>query len=144
MCFSAAHLIIDHSTCGYLHGHTYAVHLRVTGTTDDQGFLVDFQKIKQLMRETIKKLDHRMLLPHSKAITKKNDMYIVTSSQKTYQIPESDCVKVPIPSISVENLSKYILSKIVENYAFPAHISEIAVGVDEGPGQGAWAEKKIL
>ena len=35
--FSSAHVIPEYEKCGRLHGHTYEVHAKVFGKTDEKG-----------------------------------------------------------------------------------------------------------
>ena len=61
MNFSAAHFIPDEQAgkCANMHGHTYVVNITIAGDTlDDTGFLVNFQKLKELVH---KRYDHRIL-----------------------------------------------------------------------------------
>ena len=39
--FSSAHITPEHKKCGRLHGHTYAVHLRMRGEQDDFGIVLE-------------------------------------------------------------------------------------------------------
>ncbi|SFR62164.1 6-carboxytetrahydropterin synthase QueD [Anaeromicropila populeti] len=61
--FSAAHFLYEYQgKCKNLHGHTYIVVLTVSGYTDEQGFLIDFNKLKSIYIESIhNKLDHSYL-----------------------------------------------------------------------------------
>ena len=61
MNFSAAHFIPDEQAgkCANMHGHTYVVNITIAGDQlDDTGFLVNFQKLKELVH---KRYDHRIL-----------------------------------------------------------------------------------
>ena len=40
--FSSAHVIPEYEKCGRLHGHTYAVHVKIYGETDEKGIIIDF------------------------------------------------------------------------------------------------------
>lgn len=142
--FSSAHVIPEYEKCGRLHGHTYAVHAKVFGKTDEKGIIMDFAVLKDVLRDIVKKLDHRILIPEeSNVVTlkKENDSIKVTSLGKQYVFPVSDCVLLPIDSTSAETLSKYILEQVAERLSSEKQIEKMEIGVDEGFGQGAWTTK---
>jgi 6-pyruvoyltetrahydropterin/6-carboxytetrahydropterin synthase len=59
--FAAAHYVPheDAGKCQYTHGHTYFTNITIVGDElDHTGFLVNFQKIKELIH---KRFDHRTL-----------------------------------------------------------------------------------
>lgn len=61
--FDAAHHLRGYEgKCSRLHGHTWTVALDVQGETlDEMGMLVDFKVLNQLLKETLKPLDHQNL-----------------------------------------------------------------------------------
>ena len=63
---------------------------------------------------------------------------------KIYSIPGEDCVFLPLPYSSAEELSKFfaetLAKKLAEKYD---NLEYVAVGVNEGIGQGA-IYKKVL
>ena len=138
--FSSAHIIPEYDKCGRLHGHTYAVHVKIVGTPDQNGIIIDFSLLKTRLREIVHTLDHKVLIPanHPNVEVKKTTKMIqLTSLGKTYQFPTSDCLLLPIKSTSAEHLSLYILEEMIQDFKKMKNISEIEVGVDEGYGQGA-------
>ena len=146
ICFSSAHIIPEYEKCGRLHGHTYAIHVKIGGKPDKKGIIIDFSLIKASLKEIVNELDHRVLIPEKSTIVKiekKNDSIKITSIGKQYMFPLSDCVFLPIYSTSAENLSKYILEKLIEKIPASKQINYIEIGVDEGYGQGAWVLKKF-
>jgi len=143
--FSACHLIPGHEKCGRIHGHSYAVHIRIIGSPNDDHIIADFGEIKKALRDICDELDHKMLVPtknryikikHSKGNVE------VSSGKKTYSFPEEDVLELDIPSATAEGLARYILDRITPTLKRP-NIEEIEVGLDEGIGQGAWAKKKF-
>lgn len=142
--FSACHLIPDHPKCGRLHGHTYAVSVRIEGSQSGQ-FIIDFEDVKRIVMGVCDRLDHRILLamddPRLK-ITKDDGYYTVEliKSCKHYVLPADDVKLLPIPSVSAEDLCKYFLNEIstaIRNNGFADNITNLHVRVDEGIGQGA-------
>lgn len=63
MTFDSCHNLIDYDgPCARLHGHTYKIHVTLKGQCDDKGFLVDFNDLKQIMKDNVvDKADHRYL-----------------------------------------------------------------------------------
>jgi 6-pyruvoyltetrahydropterin/6-carboxytetrahydropterin synthase len=140
--FSACHLIPGHEKCGRLHGHSYAVHIRVHGTPNKDHIIADFGEIKAVIREVCEELDHKMLVPTKNSqlkVTKKGNNIVVTHGKKTYSFPTEDVLTLPIPSATAEGLARYILDRISPKLKGP-NIKKIEIGLDEGIGQGAWAQ----
>jgi len=142
--FASAHFIADYSKCSRLHGHSYAVSVAIKGEPEN-GIIVDFVEVKNLIREIIEELDHRVIIPTTgdMKINDKNEEVEVIHGQKRFVFPKNDCVFIPMPSSSAENLAIYILQKFMEKFSPPPNIEEVAIGVDEGYGQGAWARRRI-
>jgi len=146
--FSSAHIIPDYEKCGRLHGHTYAVHLKVFGKPDEKGIIMDFSSLKETVKKVVNELDHKVLIPEKSGFMtiKKEDDVVklsLSSLKKKYVFPIDDCVLLPIDSTSAENLADYILEKIVRMMSISKRIKNIEVGVDEGFGQGARVSKTI-
>jgi 6-pyruvoyltetrahydropterin/6-carboxytetrahydropterin synthase len=56
--FSASHYLPDYQgECSNLHGHTWRVDFDISGASNNKGFLIDFRKLKQIVKE----LDHKHL-----------------------------------------------------------------------------------
>lgn len=145
--FSSAHIIHEYEKCGRLHGHTYAIHVKISGDADDKGIIIDFSVLKEVLREIANYLDHKVLIPEKSSIAKitKNEKegVKIAALGKTFVFPFSDCVFLPIVSTSAENIAKFILDYVVENLDVPSGVKYIEIGVDEGYGQGARISKKI-
>ena len=68
--FEMAHAIYSYAgSCKNIHGHSYILHVTVTGGTDKDnfipapGFIFDFKNLKQIVKDTvINKLDHQLVL----------------------------------------------------------------------------------
>lgn len=142
--FSSSHLLSGHKKCGFLHGHTYAIHSWVYGEKDEQGVIVDFSLLKSTLREIADKLDHKILIPEKNeyvAVTKKEIR--INADGKNYVFPRADCILLPIKSATAENLAWYILEELLKKIDLPKNVKKINIGVDEGFGQGARAEKIV-
>lgn len=61
--FAAGHALRNYrGKCENVHGHNYRVQVTVQGENlDDNGLLVDFSDLKQLMRKVVNYLDHRFI-----------------------------------------------------------------------------------
>ncbi len=61
--FDAAHYLPDyHGKCEKLHGHTYRGAIYIEGAPDEEGMVMDFVELKELIQEKIlSKLDHACL-----------------------------------------------------------------------------------
>lgn len=47
--------------CGRMHGHSYHLTVNVSGPVGDDGFVVDFAHIKNVVEPLVKRLDHHTL-----------------------------------------------------------------------------------
>lgn len=158
--FSSAHVIPGHASCGFIHGHSYFVDVEIEGErTGKFEFVVDFKDVKGFTKEFCNELDHRLLIPvfneliEFKDFDKENDSIDGLKENKTiqfkidgkgYSIPSVDCVLLPLPYTSAEELSKYfadgLAEKLSESYD---NLKYVAVCVNEGIGQGAEYRKDL-
>jgi 6-pyruvoyltetrahydropterin/6-carboxytetrahydropterin synthase len=143
--FSACHFIAGHHKCGRLHGHTYVVSLKLHGEMGKDGMIMDFIPLKKELRAIAEELDHRVLIPaNSKKITISlgEEVYIKADGKK-YALPNEDVVMLPTEESSAEELSHFILNKVLELVDFPPTVNAVEVGVHEELGQSAWVSKKL-
>jgi len=152
--FSSAHVIPGHESCGFIHGHSYFVDVEIEGErAGDFEFVVDFKDVKSYTKAICDELDHRLLIPvyndliEFKDFDKNKDSIFDLQKQKSvyfkidgkgYTIPSVDCVFLPLPYTSAEELSmffaKTLAKKLAETYD---NLSYVSVCVNEGIGQGA-------
>ena len=152
--FSSAHVIPGHESCGFIHGHSYFVDVEIGGERAGKfDFVVDFKDVKSYTRAICYELDHRLLIPvyndliEFKDFDKNKDSKFDLQKQKSvyfkidgkrYTIPSVDCVFLPLPYSSAEELSmffaKTLAKKLAETYD---NLEYVAVCVIEGIGQGA-------
>ncbi|MBR2558710.1 MAG: 6-pyruvoyl tetrahydropterin synthase family protein [Methanobrevibacter sp.] len=158
--FSSAHVIPGHESCGFIHGHSYFVDVEIEGErTGEFEFVVDFKDVKGFTKAICDELDHRLLIPvynnliDIKDFDKENDSISDLENQKTvffkidgkgYSIPSVDCVFLPLPYTSAEELSKFfadtLAEKLSETYD---NLDYVSVCVNEGIGQGAMYRKDL-
>jgi 6-pyruvoyltetrahydropterin/6-carboxytetrahydropterin synthase len=143
--FSACHLLFGMNKCSRLHGHTYAIHVKICGAKDELGMVLDFIKVKQALKEIIKNLDHRVLLPKSYVKQEAGKIKIIVNT-KEYIFPSEDVVLLELEHVTAENLAAYLLEKFIKELKLESKrktITELELGLDEGWGQGVWVRKKL-
>lgn len=62
---------------------------------------------------------------------------------KRYMFPLNDVRFLPIPTTTVEEMSKHLLIRLIDEVEIPCNIRKLELGMDEGIGQGAWASEEI-
>ncbi len=149
--FSSAHMIPGHQFCGGIHGHSYHVDVQVDGERCGEfGFVVDFKKVKDLMRDLCAELDHKVLIPLESDDIRFNNLegsVDFSIRAKGYSLPLEDCCLLPIKSTSAEELAEYFAGKLYKSLKEDENTSEIKIDsvqvcVNEGIGQGAYFEIK--
>lgn len=145
LCFSAAHILPQHQTCGILHGHTYVISCTIKGTPDPRlHMLIDFTILKKILKTLIEPLDHSILIPEQHPLlTIKNSEITIRSGTKIYTLPKDDCTILPIPATTVEHLSEYLLTQLIQKLPHTSNLKHISLQIDEGLGQSALAEKAL-
>ncbi|MFQ6106463.1 MAG: 6-pyruvoyl tetrahydropterin synthase family protein [Thermoplasmata archaeon] len=143
--FSASHIVPTSEKCERLHGHDYAVHMNVEGEPDSTGMIMDFTILKRTLRKIVEELDHRILLPARSSVLKieEGSTVRVTVRDKGYSFPPEDVRILDIGAASAEYLAQYILKRVADEINIPENVGRISIGVDEGPGQGAWASMSL-
>ncbi len=139
--FSACHFIPHHEKCGRLHGHSYAVHLEMEGKLDEEDVVVDFSLVKYYLREILSRLDHRIIIPatnHDIDMVMGDESVELNWSDKRYVFPSEDIIVLQISSSSAEMLADYLAHELSKRLKDIGNLDSLKLGVDEGPGQGAW------
>ncbi len=144
--FSACHFIPNHPKCGCLHGHTYAISVRLEGEQVGE-FIIDFERVKGIVNEICDRLDHRVMIAEKDPrlrIQKNREISIeIIENKKRYVLPSEDVVFLPTVSVSAEDLCRYFTAGIAKALRGVDNIRKIHVRVDEGIGQGAGCELEI-
>lgn len=150
--FSSAHITPEHKKCGRLHGHTYAIHLRLRGEQDEWGIVLDFGIITDVLREIGDEIDHLVLVPTRSnhysdlEVTDEEVKFRVTDpytgEPKRFSFPRQDCAMLDIPSTTAEDLCKYVYREFMERTPFKTSTHYVEVGIDEGYGKGAWYSER--
>ncbi len=113
--FSSAHFLAGHPKCCTLHGHNYHASVKITGSINKQGMVLDFVEAKASIQAELDELDHKLLLPATSPRMVIQEVGTNTSiqfDQKTYSIPSCDVLLLPIPAITAELLAKYLHAKL--------------------------------
>lgn len=143
--FSAAHLIIEHEKCEYLHGHNYRVGVTVEGEPDERGLVVDFLELERILNRLCGRYDHHILLPENnralKRLSKGAGTRIAVHGRE-YEFPSENVVWLPVVNTTVEELARVIADEVVRSLSYP-NVRRITVWVEEAPGQGATEERRI-
>lgn len=111
--------------CKNIHGHTYHFSLTVLGTVcdneerPDNGMVIDFGLLKQLVKETIiEKFDHALVLKQSSAFLTEN---IASNERLIITLFQPTC----------ENLLMYFVKSLKQ--VFPTEVTLVAARLDETP-----------
>jgi 6-pyruvoyltetrahydropterin/6-carboxytetrahydropterin synthase len=143
--FASAHFItFQGHRCETLHGHNYRVGIAVEGTLDDEvRFVVDFSVLKQIARQLVDAIDHKVLLPLSNpklAITEADGrVSVAVHGTARYVFPRGDCALLPIPNSTAEMLAEYLGRQVADALAAQGitHLALLELEVEESPGQAA-------
>ncbi|MEL9999333.1 MAG: 6-pyruvoyl tetrahydropterin synthase family protein [Thermoplasmata archaeon] len=145
--FSASHFIPFHGKCSRLHGHDYGIKLVLEGDLDENYMLMDFIELKKAIREIIEKIDHHVLLPKKSKFIDIQELearVIVSFQDKEYVFPSEDVSFIDVEVTTAEEISEYILEKLLSSINVQKNIRSIMLCVEEGPGQGACTERVFL
>ena len=143
--FASAHFITFRGhQCESLHGHNYRVGVAVEGTVDPETyFVLDFSVLKQITRQMVDRIDHKVLLPTQNpklAFHEDGDRLAVDYfGQPTYVFPLTDCALLPIQNSTAEMLAQYLGQRVRDelNRAGHTHLTLLELEVEENYGQAA-------
>ncbi len=104
--------------CRNLHGHSYKLTVEFEGTLDDNGMVLDYYDVKEIVHPIIENLDHSVMVFEE-------DKELIEVLEKL----NSKAVIVPFQT-TAENMCGYFLDKI-KSAGIPENISAIRVWVYE-------------
>ena len=145
--FPAAHFVVGSRYCEPLHGHDYNIRIIVMGEIGKGQMVVDFLDLKPILRKVTSELKGKILLPMNNKLilleeTSNSDNLIVRipSKNKNYVFPITDIVLLPVKNTTVEELSRYIGLKVLEEIKKlnVPNVRQIKVWVGETRNQGCW------
>jgi 6-pyruvoyltetrahydropterin/6-carboxytetrahydropterin synthase len=144
--FCSGHFIsYEGDKCERLHGHNYRAAVEVEAALDDNHYVFDFIALKDLTRELVGELDHRMMLATANRFIRVEDgpkSVRVTYRDREWVFPRGDCVLLAIENTTAELLARYLgqklLAELASRHGFrPAGLR---VEVEESFGQAAFYE----
>ncbi|GJQ62939.1 MAG: 6-carboxy-5,6,7,8-tetrahydropterin synthase [Melioribacteraceae bacterium] len=116
--------------CINLHGHSYKMMVELSGEPDNNGMVLDYYDVKNIIGPLVEQLDHSFLV-------KSSDEKLIRLLKEM----DSKYVVVPFDS-TAENLVLYFLDKI-RSAGLPQNINRIRVKVFETENTYAEDEVKI-
>lgn len=150
--FASAHFItFKGHQCESLHGHNYRVGVAVEGTVDSEClFVLDFSVLKQITRQLVDTIDHKVLLPtlNPKLAYREDGKRLAVDyfGQPTYVFPKQDCALIPIPNSTAEMLAQYLGSQVRDELAKRGytHLTSLELEVEENYGQSATYREALV
>lgn len=141
--FSAAHfLIFPDGSAERLHGHNYRVYVELEAELGAAGLVLDFKKVKPVIRELVDALDEHWLVPgrhpELRVAERADGVVEVRYRERYYAAPAADVIVLPIGNTSAENLAGWFGRELLGHFAarFPGvEARSLLVGVEETPGQ---------
>jgi len=141
--FSAAHfLIFPDGSAERLHGHNYRVFVEVDAGLGEHGLVMDFKRVKPVVRELVDHLDEHWLLPGEHPVlrveARGDGVTEVRYKDAYYAAPDGDVIVLPINNTSSENLATWLGRELRERLRerFPGvELERLRLAVEETSGQ---------
>lgn len=139
--FSAAHFTIFSATeRERLHGHNFRVALELTAEVGDNGMCFSYAEIKSRLRKLCAQLDEYLILPEQSPhlqLIETSDCYIATFAGEEMSFLKSDTRLLPIRNTTIEEFSRYLLDRLLEDQAFMSDnaVRQLVMKVSSGAGQ---------
>ena len=141
--FDAAHFATFGGGCEPLHGHSYHVNAEAEGVLTADSWVVDFTRLKSLVRELCKQLDHHFILQLDsrklEIASEETSWKVRTPGGTRYVFPKLDVAALPIDNTTAERLSEWLSAQVWQALAEKGarNLRSLTVEVYEGPGQCA-------
>ncbi len=140
--FAAAHFTTFGGQCEPLHGHNYAVSVRLEGELTSDSWLFDFVELRRIVAALCHELDHTFLLPTENphlAVKRAQGHYEIAFGDRRYVIPESEVRALPIDNSTAERLAEWLGGRLAGDLRSrgAANLSHLTGTVEEAPGQSA-------
>jgi 6-pyruvoyltetrahydropterin/6-carboxytetrahydropterin synthase len=135
--FDYAHILPKTKKCSVMHGHTSSVMVEVIGRPVD-GMVVDFGEAKEMVREAVRGLDHKLFIDR-KYVTGGKAGSVELSFRTVHgdfsiRAPKQTTVLLD-GEATVENLSREVLGRIAPK--MPPNVTGVGVYVYEGLNKGS-------
>lgn len=125
--FESAHILWNHDgKCKNIHGHSYHLHVTISGPIRNEpghphdGMIMDFSELKKLVQQSvIESLDHALLISIHHPLL------------QTIETLQSHCEKIIVLPFqpTAENLVQYIAEQLQK--ALPSHIKLLKLKLSE-------------
>jgi 6-pyruvoyltetrahydropterin/6-carboxytetrahydropterin synthase len=141
--FAAAHFAAYGGDLEPLHGHNYRVMVELSGALTGDAWVMDFGRVKHVVRDICTTLDHRFLLQRNSGELRSRQVEgerIIEFGSRRYVMPEGDVVDMPIDNTTAERLAEWFAGRVSEELRRSGEelVEHLRVGVEEGPGQSGW------
>ena len=140
--FSCTHFTIFGPHHGEkMHGHNYQVgfDLHFAKTSEDEGLAIDFNQVKPIIKGICDQLDEHILIakdsPHQQ-VNREGEQVIILFNKKTYSLPATDTLLLPLVNISSEELARYICLEFIKKCPKNIGLEKIETTIEETRGQG--------
>lgn len=135
MTTETAHRLINYSgKCAHLHGHSYHWEITIGATVLNNGMIMDFTDLKTILKETIGKLDHALVLCLHDPMIANSSIVQVENMLKATNGDDGRYFLVQF-NPTVENLIKWKVKEIIER--LPKNITLISVFCSETDNNSA-------
>jgi len=141
--FDYAHILPKTEKCSVMHGHTSSVLVEVVGKPVE-GMVVDFGDAKQIVREAVRSLDHKLFI-NEKYVTALDTKSVTLKFETIHgefaiRAPRETTVMMK-GEATVENLAREILGRIAPK--MPDNVTAVGVYVYEGLNKGSHILAKL-
>lgn len=114
--FSAGHLmLLSAEARETLHGHDYQVSVALRTDPGNDGFAIDLREVHDTLQTLCSRLDFHFLVPGTSPFLLINDAdthWNVMFKNESFQLLKSDVVILPVPNITLEELSGWFLDQL--------------------------------
>ena len=143
--FAAAHFTIFNATeRENLHGHNFHVHIDVTAPVGEDGLTFDYNILKNSLKALCDEHDEKTLMPSASPqlqIEQTEEYTVVIFNNERIPFLPRDIMLLPIRNVTVEELSVYLLRRLVETPRIAEQdIDHITLRCSSGEGQWARAD----
>ncbi|HKT22213.1 MAG TPA: 6-carboxytetrahydropterin synthase [Nitrososphaerales archaeon] len=141
--FDYAHILPKTEKCSVMHGHTTSVLVEVIGRPID-GMVVDFAVAKQIVREAVRGLDHKLFISERYVTAVDSDSvslkFETVHGEFAIRAPKQTTVLLE-GEATVENLAREVLGRIAPK--MPENVSAVGVYAYEGLNKGSHILAKL-
>ena len=141
--FDYAHILPKTEKCSVMHGHTSSVLVEVIGRPIE-GMVVDFGAAKQIVRDAVRGLDHKLFI-NEKYVTAMDKDSVTLKFETVHgefaiRAPKGTTV-IMKGEATVENLAREVLARITPR--MPKNVTAVGVYVYEGLNKGSHILAKL-